>query len=194
MAGILVLPLVAWLPLLFLSAIDGELLPGSVTTPFLLDLSAHVRLLAAFPLFILAARIGEARILPTLQQFLARQLVPESLVPRFEAAVGSAFRLGDSFVADLLIIALIYFSDSLVVRRTHVASDVATWYAGSAATGSHLTPAGVCYAYFSLPIFQFVLLRWYFRLFIWGRFLAQVSRLKLNLVPTHPDRVGGSAF
>ena len=60
--------------------------------------------------------------------------------------------------------------------------------------GSHLNPAGICYAYFSLPIFQFVLLRWYFRLFIWARFLGQVSRLKLNLVPTHPDRVGGLGF
>ncbi|MGC1985734.1 MAG: hypothetical protein WA668_10120, partial [Candidatus Cybelea sp.] len=99
-AGILVLPLLAWLPLLFLSAIDGHLLPGSVGTPFLLDLSAHVRVLAALPLFLLAARIGEALILPTLQQFLARRLVPESLVPKFEAAVKSAFRLGDSIAAD----------------------------------------------------------------------------------------------
>lgn len=193
-AGILVLPLVAWLPLFFLSALDGELLPGSVGTPFLLDLSAHIRLLVALPLFLLAARIGEARILPTLQQFLARRLVPERLLPRFEAAVKSAFALGDSVVADLLILALIYFADSLVVWRTHVASDVATWYAGSPAAGSHLTAAGICYAYFSLPIFQFVLLRWYFRLFIWARFLTQVSWLRLNLVPTHPDRVGGLGF
>ena len=55
-------------------------------------------------------------------------------------------------------------------------------------------PAGICYAYISLPIFQFVLLRWYFRLYIWARFLGQVSRLKLNLVPTHPDRMGGLGF
>jgi hypothetical protein len=38
------------------------------------------------------------------------------------------------------------------------------------------------------------LLRWYFRLSIWARFLGQVSRLNLNLVPTHPDRVGGLGF
>jgi hypothetical protein len=46
----------------------------------------------------------------------------------------------------------------------------------------------------SLPIFQFLLCRWYFRLFIWMRFLWQVSRIELNLVPTHPDRVGGLGF
>ena len=32
----------------------------------------------------------------------------------------------------------------------------------------------------SLPLFQFLLLRWYFRLFIWARFLWQVSRIELK--------------
>jgi hypothetical protein len=36
--------------------------------------------------------------------------------------------------------------------------------------------------------------RWYFRLFIWARFLWQSSRLKLNLIPTHPDRAAGLGF
>ena len=46
----------------------------------------------------------------------------------------------------------------------------------------------------SLPLFQFLLLRWYFRLFVWARFLWQVSRIELRLVPTHPDRCGGLGF
>jgi hypothetical protein len=32
------------------------------------------------------------------------------------------------------------------------------------------------------------------RLFIWFRFLGQVSRIDLNLIPTHPDRCAGLAF
>jgi hypothetical protein len=46
----------------------------------------------------------------------------------------------------------------------------------------------------SIPLLQFILLRWYLRLFIWFRFLWQVSRIKLRLVPTHPDRCAGLAF
>ncbi len=46
----------------------------------------------------------------------------------------------------------------------------------------------------SLPLFQFLLIRWYFRLFLWARFLWHVSRLELQLVPTHPDRCGGLGF
>jgi len=58
----------------------------------------------------------------------------------------------------------------------------------------HLTPAGYWNAFVSIPIFQFMLLRWYLRLLIWFRFLWQVSRLSLHLVPTHPDRAGGLSF
>jgi len=46
----------------------------------------------------------------------------------------------------------------------------------------------------SLPLFQFLLLRWYFRLFVWARFLWQVSRIDLTIMPTHPDRCGGLGF
>jgi len=72
--------------------------------------------------------------------------------------------------------------------------DTATWYATPSTEGSKLSLAGMWYGYVSLPIYQFLLLRWYFRLFIWTRFLWQVSRIELRLVPTHPDRVGGLSF
>jgi hypothetical protein len=62
------------------------------------------------------------------------------------------------------------------------------------AEGLQLSLTGVWYGYVSLPLFQFLLMRWYFRMFIWARFLWQVSRLDLSLVPTHPDRVGGLGF
>ena len=38
------------------------------------------------------------------------------------------------------------------------------------------------------------MIRWYFRLFIWARFLWQVSRIPLRLMPLHPDRCGGLGF
>ena len=193
-AAIVILPLIAWLPLLVLTAIDGKLLPGSVQTPFLLDLAAHIRLLAALPLFLLAARVAEARLLPTIHQFLARRIVPEGSADKFDAAVASAFRLGDSILADILIIVVIYLVDTFLVWRTFAANPDTTWYAGLGTPQAHLTPAGLYYAYVALPIFQFVLFRWYLRLFIWARFLRQVSKLNLHLLPTHPDRVGGLGF
>ena len=81
-----------------------------------------------------------------------------------------------------------------MVWRHYMALDAATWYATSSAGGSKASLAGIWYGYVSLPIFQFLLCRWYFRLIIWMRFLWQVSRITLRLVATHPDRVGGLGF
>jgi hypothetical protein len=58
----------------------------------------------------------------------------------------------------------------------------------------HPTLAGLWFRCVSLPLLQFLLLRWYYRLFIWARFLWQVSRLHLNLIPAHPDRSAGLGF
>ena len=58
-----------------------------------------------------------------------------------------------------------------------------------------LSPAGYWYACVSIPIYQCIFLRWYFRLFIWFRFLWQVSRLDLRLsrlTPIEPVASGSS--
>jgi len=62
------------------------------------------------------------------------------------------------------------------------------------AAGMNLSITAIWYVFVSLPIFHFLLMRWYFRLFIWVRFLWQVSRINLTLMPTHTDRVGGLGF
>jgi hypothetical protein len=46
----------------------------------------------------------------------------------------------------------------------------------------------------ALPIFQFLMLRWVYRMMVWSRFLWKVSKLDLLLTPTHPDAAGGLAF
>jgi hypothetical protein len=43
-------------------------------------------------------------------------------------------------------------------------------------------------------MFQVLIYRWYFRLFVWFLFLWRVSRLDVRLTPTHPDRAGGLGF
>ena len=190
----IVLSLLAWLPLLVLSALEGHLLAGSVAVPFLMDLEVHVRFLVAMPLLIVAELVVHQRMRPLVQQFLERNLIPESAMTRFEAAIASAFRLRDSVLAEVLLIAFVYGVGILIVWRQYMALDAATWYATPSADGSKLSLAGMWYGYVSLPMFQFLLCRWYFRLFIWTRFLWQVSRIELSLVPTHPDRVGGLGF
>jgi hypothetical protein len=191
---ILVISLLAWLPLLILCALDGNLLGGHMNVPFLKDVEAHIRLLVVLPLLIIAEYAVHRRIRPLPQQFLERKLIPESAMPQFDAAIASALRLRNSALAEVLLIAFVYGVGILLVWRQFVTLDTSTWYATPSAEGQDLSWAGLWYCGVSMPIFQFLLCRWYFRLFLWARFLWKVSRIKLSLVPTHPDRVGGLSF
>jgi hypothetical protein len=191
---ILVLSLLAWLPLLALSALGGQVIGGTAAVPFLLDVDVHVRFLVALPLLIVAELVVHQRMRFVVKQFLERHLIPASTRTRFEAAIASALRLRNSVLAEVLLLAFVYGVGVLIVWRQYGALAAATWYATPAAGGSTLSLAGIWYGYVSLPLFQFLLLRWYFRLAIWARLLWQVSRIELHLVPTHPDRVGGLGF
>lgn len=191
---IVVIALFAWLPLLLLAAADGELLRGTVAVPFLLDVDVHVKFLVVLPLLVAAELVVHQRMRSLVATFHERRLVPDDARDRLQAAVASAYRWRNSAVAEVLLIALVYGVGVTVVWRQYSALDAATWYATPTADGSRLTLAGLWYGYVSLPVFQFLLCRWYFRICIWARLLWQVSRIRLNLVPTHPDRVGGLGF
>jgi hypothetical protein len=191
---VIVISLLAWLPLLVLSALEGQLLGGSAAVPFLLDVEVHIRFLVVVPLLIIAELVVHQRMRFVVRQFLERSLIPESALTRFNAAIASAFRLRNSVLAEVLLIAFVYVVGVLIIWRQYTALATATWYAAPTVEGSTLSFAGVWYGYVSLPIYQFLLMRWYFRLFIWMRFLCQVSRIELSLIPTHPDRVGGLGF
>jgi hypothetical protein len=186
--------IITWLPLFVLSALEGNVWGGSAAVPFLQDVEVNSRFLLALPLLIIAELVVHRRMRHLVQQFLERNLIPERSIERFNAAIASAFRLRNSVLAEVLLIAFVYTVGILIIWRQYVALETTTWYTTVSAQGSKLSFAGMWYGYVSLPIFQFVLCRWYYRLFIWTRFLWQVSRINLSLVPTHPDRTGGLGF
>jgi len=191
---IVVISLIAWLPLLVLAALGGQLLGGGLAVPFLMDVDVHVKFLVVIPLLVAAELVVHQRMRAVARTFRDRSLVPEGAAARLDAAVASAYRLRNSVLAEVLLVAIVYFVGITVIWRHYATLDAATWYATPAVGGSRLTLAGAWYGYVSLPIFQFLLCRWYFRVLIWARLLWQVSRIELKLVPTHPDRVGGLGF
>jgi hypothetical protein len=191
---IVVIAIIVWVPLLVLSAVDGRAWGDAVGVPFLYDIDAHARFLVALPLLIVAELVVHRRMRKVVGQFVSLGLVRNAVRERFDAAIVSAMRLRNSVLAELLLIAFVYGVGILVVWRDYGALGTPTWYATP--DGRVLRPqlAGWWYLLVSLPLFQFVLLRWYFRLFIWARFLWQVSRMDIAYAPMHPDRNGGIGF
>jgi hypothetical protein len=191
---LIVAVLLTWVPLLLLSVAEGHAWGDSVKVPFLFDVDVHARLLLALPLFIAAELVVHQRMRPVVAAFEKRGLIPDAARAQFDAAISSALRLRNSIPAELLLIAFVYGVGVLVIWRSHSAIDVATWYSESGGGKLQPTLAGWWFGCVSLPIFQFILLRWYFRLVIWARFLWQISRIDLQLMPTHPDRAGSLGF
>jgi hypothetical protein len=190
---VIILSAATWVPLLFLTSVSGQAVGGSVAIPFIEDVEVHVRLLVALPLLIAAELVVHRRLLPAVQQFVQRRIVRAEDLPAFQQAVDVTLRLRNSVWIEIGLIAAVY-SVGIWVWRSQVALEAASWYAVPDGGGMRLTPAGYWFVFVSVPVFQFVLLRWYFRFLLWFLFLFRVSRLALKLVPTHADRTGGLGF
>ena len=186
---VIVIPLLAWVPLGLLALI-GSATAGRLS--FFQDVEVQVRFLVALPVLIAAEIIVHSRIRMVVRRFVERRLVLPQDLPKFEKAIDSAIRLRNSIPFELGLLLFVY-TLGLWLWSSRVPIKAATWYAWPGGRW-HLTAAGFWYVFVSIPILQFILLRWYFRLFIWFRALWQTSRIKLNLIPTHPDRCGGLAF
>jgi hypothetical protein len=183
---------VTWLPLAVLTAIGGDFLAG-VSVPFVYDFDVHVRFLLALPLLIAAEVIVHRRVRAVVEQFDERNLVAPSDRRSFEAIVSATMRLRNSAVIELSLLVL-SFTVGYWLWRSQASLHVATWYGAGANDSLSFTWAGYWYVFVSIPIFRFIILRWYFRLFIWYLFLIRVSRLRLQLNALHPDRAGGLGF
>jgi hypothetical protein len=190
---IMVIAGVAWLPLLLLTMLGGSLHDDAAGIPFLYDIEAHVRFLIALPILIAAELIVHLRIRPVVAQFVEQRIVVAEERPQFQQAIDSTLRLRNSVIGEVVLLVVIY-TFGLWVWRHQISLETASWYAIPDGEGMHPTLAGYWYFLVSLPIFQFVLLRWYLRFLLWFWFLWRVSRLNLRLVPIHPDKTGGISF
>jgi hypothetical protein len=189
---ILSISLLCWLPPLVLSVFGGRLL-NRVSMPFLYDAEVHSKLLVAVPLLIGAEVIAHWQISDVTGQFLDRGIIAPEDRGRFERLIVSAERLQSSVVVEA-VLAVCVLIGGYRLWSHNVALGVSSWYCANINGQTHLSPAGCWYAFVSLPVLRFLLLRWYFRLFIWYRFLWCVRALPLHLNLFHPDRAGGLAF
>jgi hypothetical protein len=188
---LLVITFLAWIPLLILAAVNPSVGEAG-RLAFFHDVEVHTRFLLALPILLTAELIVHSRLRPVVRRFVERGIVLPNDLPRFHNAVNSAVRLRDSVAVELGILLFLYpLSLWLWNERPSIVS--ATWY-GTPGSPWHLTAAGFWYVFVSIPILRFILFRWYLRIFIWFRFLWQVSRIDLHLIPTHPDRAAGLAF
>jgi hypothetical protein len=178
--------LLTWVPLVLLSLLQG----GRVAIPLLHDPVIYSRFLFVVPLLELAQIVVETSLGVQTRHFLESGLVTEPDRPAFEAARAAGIRLRGSVVTEVVLVVLAWGLSILSRVVVKSATHDSTWER----MGTTITAAGRWYILVSLPILFFLLLRWIWVFLLWAAFLFRVSRLDLELTPTHPDRAGGLGF
>jgi hypothetical protein len=185
----LVLGLATWIILIFLS-----LMQGSIQKIFSLQfLAGHVRFLVVIPLFF----VCESWVAPSMAEFIGNitnsGLVPESERALLDNVMRRITRMKDFWLVEALLIlftfVLPHFGLSGIM---HGKTSNAAWIFEQA--GGNVNMANAYYAWFCLPLFRFLMLRWIWHLGLWCLFLYRLNRLHLRLLPTHPDGAGGIGY
>jgi len=167
---------------------------ANLKLPFIEDIEVHVRFLGTLPLLIAAELIVHKRTQSIVKEFLEPNLIGQADLQKFHQAISTALRWRNSVMAEASMLVIVYVIGYQFIWHQSSAVNPSAWYTEPALANGNLSLAGIWFRFFSLPLFQFLFLRWYYRIFIWSRFLFRVSRIKLKLVSTHPDQVGGLGF
>src|SRR5437764_1473632 len=187
---------ITWLPLVIITAFEGTLY-SATQLPFLQDVAMQARILVALPMLIMIKITIDSKVI-VVTKYLADALM--SLEERQEiltTAFRKAKKLTGSALAEIILL-LIVIGATINFVKGGVFGAIGAHYGQTTSWMYHtkdgnpmLSVAGYWAIIVSIPIFQFFLLRWLWRYFIWILLLFRLSKAKLNLLPTHPDRAGG---
>ena len=185
---------ITWLPLVLLCLLAGTAF-GGVALPLRKDLVVHVRFLVAVPLLILGEVTLQRSLAGVLRYLGMSGVVPPREEPKLVAILEQARKRRDSLAVELALLAVAFGGAAIAFTSTREAFlGTTSWRMSPSVDGAEMTHAGLWHAAVSVPLLQFLLLRWLWRLVIWAGVLRDLSRLDLRLVASHPDRAGGLGF
>jgi len=155
-----------------------------VPEPWLLNTPAHVRLLVALPLVLLAEWALNRN-----WSLVINRLLSDRFIDRAEAQAARVVRKAriyrdSTIVEGLLLVFVLALGIIGLVGYTPLNLD----------STHELTAAGIYSKLVSRPLFQFMLFRQLWRWIVWAGLLYGISRIPLTLRPTHPDHCGGIRF
>lgn len=187
--------LITWVPLLAFSFIEGRALGPTPRESLLLDFATYARFFLAVPLLFVAEVVTGLRLRSAGLHFIRGNFVRPEDLPAVEAAIVRAARRREALLPELVMLGVALLGAWYFTLETwSLGTATATWRSAVRPGGIGLSLAGFWYQCVAVPILQFFVYRWLWRLFIWTCFLRDMARLNLNLVATHPDRAGGLGF
>ncbi len=187
--------LLTWVPLLILALIEGSALGPTPQESLLFDFATYARFFLAIPLLFLSEVTVGPRLRMAGRQFLDGHFIREDDLPAFAAAVARIRQRREALLPEVVMVGLAFLGAWFLAIESWTATGPAlTWRSGGPESLLGLSLAGLWYYLIAVPLLQFFVSRWLWRLIIWSLFLFELSRLDLRLIPTHPDRAAGLGF
>jgi hypothetical protein len=178
----------AWLPLVAWALATGRAFECATGEPLLRHYGTHARYLVALPALIFGERVAQSVMKRLLPRFVSSGCVPEEKIPAFRGIIASMIRLRNSTLPWIGIAGVILLW--IFVPDTGLRLEELDW----ARTDGGLGFGGWWFLLVSRPVFQIFLFAWLWRVLLFGVLLKRVAGLGLDLVPNHPDRLGGLGF
>jgi hypothetical protein len=188
------LALVAWLIPALLVAAQSLLVGRYSGWDYFEDATVYARYLVSIYAMIITERLADGRIVLLTRYFRDAGLFDVADRARFSAAVRAADGRSSSRTAELIILVFAVVWSVVNTRYSSLVS--ADSWEGVVTVGGGVTLSwgGEASAFTSNTLFLFLLLRWFWRFFLWAGLLRRAAALDLRVMPLHPDRCGGLGF
>lgn len=192
-ARCLVVIVVTFVPTAVLALVQGYG-PGRPRTLNMFgDIAALGMAFLGYPLFIVAEWIIGEKTLSAGRHFRNSGVILPEAMEFLDGLHRRISRLRRWWVPETVCLLIAYvFSFWWLYEETHNAYD--TWHAVGAPGVQRPTLAGWWLTLVGIPIFNFWWLRWIWKISLWCWYLYRISRQRLRLIASHPDRTGGLGF
>ncbi len=179
---------VGWLPLVLITLLFN---PHAVFG-LLSGYPINARMLIGIPVLLVGQLMMESAFRTILRHIREAGLLTPSDTDHMDQTLVRLIRLRDSVIPELVIVVAAY-AHAFQIVHTHLVIARA-WALTGTGAGAHLSAAGWYYILVSQLLYEFLLGISLWKWLLWAMFLLKLSRLDLQLVPTHPDRHGGIGF
>lgn len=177
-----------WLPLVILTAIFYRHELPALMKDYLL----YARIVVGIPVLLIGQILMEGRFKVIVTHVRKAELLGPEDLSALENAILTLKRLRDSPVPELVIMALVCAQVVLIWKAKMPAGP--SWAVTRSNGAAQVSLTGWYYGLVSIPIYQFLLGLNSWKWLLWSFLLFRLSRMRLRLLATHPDKHGGLGF
>jgi len=184
----IVFSLLGWLPLIILSFTDGTFLGEDGQLGVAQDFLLHIRLLVVVPFLIWVEKMID----PAFNDYMnsTRRLIPPKEEATFRKIETQTEKMSDSWIPEIFFLLLIY--GVLLFNWGNITVNNARISITDSASDINLS--AIYYIIVSMPVYQLLLARWFWRWIIWAITVYRISRMNLRIEASHADQSAGLEY